>query len=80
MKTILYATDCSTHSTTSLRYANKLSDNLKANLVVLHVYAMPPIKVSTIRTPKQLKKLAYEEHLAILREYCSKHLITSGTC
>lgn len=74
MKTLLYATDCSKHDTETLRYAYQLSDTLKASLIVLHVYSIPPISVSTIRPRQQLSKAAYEENLEILKEYCSKHL------
>ena len=74
MKTIIYATDCTRHATPALRYAYYLSEALKANLIVLSVFDLPPIAVSTIRSPKQLKKMAAEEHMMVLHNYCSRYL------
>ena len=74
MKKILYATDCSTHDAETLRYAYAFCDALKADLIVLHVYSLPPIGVSTIRPRQQLSKNAHDEHLDILKKYCLKHL------
>lgn len=74
MKNMLYATDCSKLDAKTLRYAYKLCDALKANLVVLHVYSIPPISVSTIRPKKQLSSSAFDEHLDIVKQYCIKHL------
>lgn len=74
MKTLLYATDCSKHDAETLRYAYQLSNTLKTKLIVLHVYDIPPISVSTIRPRKLLRNAAYEENLDVLKQYCSKHL------
>lgn len=74
MKTLLYATDCSKHDAETLRYAYQLSNTLKTKLIVLHVFDIPPISVSTIRPRKLLRKAAYEENLDVLKQYCSKHL------
>ena len=74
MKTLLYATDCSKQDGETLRYAYQLSNTLKTKLIVLHVYDIPPIIVSTIRPRKLLRNAAYEENLDILKQYCSKHL------
>ncbi len=74
MKTILYATDFSKHDAETLRYAYQLSNTLKTKLIVLHVYDIPPISVSTIRLRQQLSKSAFEENLEVLKQYCSNHL------
>ncbi len=74
MKTIIYATDCTRHATPALRYAYYLSEALDANLIVLSVFDLPPIAVSTIRTPVQLKKMAAEEQMMVLHNYCSRYL------
>ncbi|MEK6152279.1 universal stress protein [Flavobacteriaceae bacterium 3-367] len=74
MKTILYATDCSKHSVGALAYAHQLCLVLGADLVVLHVYDLPPITVSTIRAPAQIKKLAFHEHFDLLKNYVEKYL------
>jgi nucleotide-binding universal stress UspA family protein/RNase H-fold protein (predicted Holliday junction resolvase) len=74
MKTILYATDCSRHATPALRYAYKLSEQLRAKLIVLSVFDLPPVLVSTIRSPKHLSKMAADEHMMVLHNYCSRYL------
>ncbi|MFS4467884.1 universal stress protein [Maribacter sp. 2210JD10-5] len=74
MKTILYATDCSTHDTDTLHYAHELCGHLKLNLTLLHIYQIPPIQVSTIRPRKHLSAHAHDEQLTLLEEYASKHL------
>ncbi len=74
MKRILYATDCKAHESRALQYAFQLSLVLKANLIVLHIYDLPPIAVSTIRTPEQLQKLAQNEQEENLENYCAKTL------
>ena len=74
MKTLLYATDCSKHDTETLKYAYQLCHSLKRSLIVLHVYSIPPISVSTIRPRQQLRNASHEENLEVLEQYCSKHL------
>lgn len=74
METLLYATDCSKHDAETLRYAYQLCNTLKTSLIVLHVYSIPPISVSTIRPRQQLSKAAFEENLEVLKQYCAKHL------
>ncbi len=74
MKNILYATDCSKHDTHALQYAYMLSDILKANLTVLHIFSLPPIGVSTIRPKKYLSKHAHDEQFLVLKRYCHNHL------
>lgn len=74
METLLYATDCSEHDAETLRYAFQLCNTLKRKLIILHVYTIPPISVSTIRPRQQLSKGAFEENLEVLKQYCSKHL------
>lgn len=74
MKHILYATDCSKHEAHTLQYAYLLSDILKADLTVLHVFSLPPIGASTIRPKEYLRKQACEEQFLILKRYCYDHL------
>ncbi|MCX2720122.1 universal stress protein [Lentiprolixibacter aurantiacus] len=74
MKTILYATDCTRHATPALRYAYKLSEKLNARLIVLSVYDLPPVLVSTIRAPKHRSRMAADEHMMVLHNYCSRYL------
>lgn len=74
MKTLLYATDCSKHDVETLKYAYKMSTILQIKLIVLHVYDIPPIRVSTIRPRKLMQNAAAEENLEVLKQYCSKHL------
>ncbi len=74
MNLIIYATDCSGHSVQNLKYAYALSRLLGSQLLVLHTYALPPVRVSTIRTNKQLTKLAQEEQLQLVKDYTQKHL------
>lgn len=74
MKTVLYATDCSKHAQGALAYAHQLCIVLGADLVVLHVYDLPPITVSTIRAPTQIKKLAFHEHHDLLKNYVERYL------
>jgi len=74
MKTILYATDCSKHDIDILQYAHELCNKLKASLILLHVYSIPPIQFSTIRPRKYLSTHAHDEQLNILKEYTTKHI------
>ena len=74
MKTILYATDCTRHATPALRYAYKLSEQLDAKLIILSVFDLPPVLVATIRSPKHLSKMAADEHMMVLHNYCSRYL------
>ncbi|WP_273568562.1 universal stress protein [Maribacter halichondriae] len=74
MKTVLYATDLSKHEVYTLRYAYKLSNGLKANLIVLHIYSVPPVTVATIRSAKQIKERLNIEKRDTVLNYCVKHL------
>ncbi|MFD0863788.1 universal stress protein [Sungkyunkwania multivorans] len=74
MKTLLYATDCTEHAKSALCCAYELSVKLGADLVVLNVYDIPPITVSTTRPSKWIEKNTKEEYLALTRAYCSKTL------
>lgn len=78
MKTILYATDCSKHDTYTLQYAYELCQHLNADLVLLHVYSIPPIQFSTIRPRKHLSVQTRDEQLSILNEYATKHIKQNG--
>lgn len=74
MDTILYATDCSKNSISTLNYAMNLSETLKAKLVVFHIFDIPPVRTSSIRPSEQLNKLAMIEQKEILEDYCNKNL------
>lgn len=74
MDTILYATDCTRNSISTLIYAKKLSETLKARLVVFHVYDIPPVGTSNIRSSEQLKVLAMKEQKELLKNYCLTNL------
>lgn len=74
MKHILYATDCSKHEAHTLQYAYLLSDILKADLTVLHVFSLPTIGASNIRPKEYLRKQACEEQFLVLKRYCYDHL------
>jgi nucleotide-binding universal stress UspA family protein len=74
MDTILYATDCTRNSISTLIYAKKLSDTLKTRLVVFHVYDIPPVGTSNIRSSEQLKVLAMKEQKELLKNYCLTNL------
>lgn len=74
MKTILYATDRSKHDISILQYAYELSQKLKANLILLHVYSFPPVQFSTIRPRKRLGTHVRDEQLTVLKEYAAKNL------
>ena len=74
MKTILYATDCSEHDIAILQYAYELSAKLNASLILLHVFSIPPIRLSTIRSHKYLSSQDKVEKLNILKEYARKNI------
>lgn len=74
MKTIIYATDCSEHDSAILQYACELCDKLKSNLVLLHIYRIPPIEFSTLRPHTFLSTQIHDEKLEILKEYATKHI------
>ncbi|WP_297796417.1 universal stress protein [uncultured Eudoraea sp.] len=74
MYTILYATDCSKNSISALNYAKNLCENLNARLIIFHIYDIPPISTSNIRSVEQIHKLAYAEQKKILEAYCQKHM------
>lgn len=74
MKTIIYATDCSTNDASALKYAYRFSSIMNADLHVLHVYELPPITFSTIRTPESLKNRFHNDQIDLLDKYCKKHL------
>jgi len=74
MDTILYATDCTKNSISTLNYAKNLSETLNANLVVFHIYDIPPVRTSNIRSSEQLHKLSMIEQKEVLEDYCIKNL------
>lgn len=74
MDTILYATDCTRNSISTLNYAKNLSETLKAKLSVFHVYDIPPVRTSNIRSSAQLNKLAMNEQKELLEDYCQNNL------
>ncbi|UCD60766.1 MAG: universal stress protein [Flavobacteriaceae bacterium] len=74
MDTILYATDCSRNSISTLNYAKNLSETLNTKLVVFHVYDLPPVRTSNIRSSEQLNKLAMNEQKELVEDYCRNNL------
>ncbi len=74
MKFIAYASDLSDLEVTTLRYAYKLADGLNCKLIVLHVYSVPPVTVSTIRAPSQIKQRLQAEKVDLVMNYCTKYL------
>ncbi|CAH8282381.1 nucleotide-binding universal stress UspA family protein [Mariniflexile fucanivorans] len=74
MKTIIYATDCSTNASSSLCYAYRFSSMMKADLHVIHVYDMPPINLSTIHPKETLSKRIHDEQKDMVTKYCTTHL------
>jgi len=74
MKTILYATDLTEHSTLALKYAYKLSSRLNAKLLVLYVHEMDHIRISVSRPAAQIEYHVIKEQTEILTSYCVKHL------
>lgn len=74
MKTVLYATDRTEQSVPMLHYANDLSLRLGADLVVLYVHQLPPVRISVTRRPEQIELKVVEEQKEILSAFCKKHL------
>ncbi|MGB5204240.1 universal stress protein [Eudoraea sp.] len=74
MDTILYATDCTKNSTSTLNYAKNLSETLNAKLIVFHIFDIPPVRTSNIRSSEQLHKLSMIEQKEVLEDYCKKNL------
>lgn len=62
-----------------MQYAYELCQHLNADLVLLHVYSIPPIQFSTIRPRKHLSTHTRDEQLTILKEYATKHIKQNGT-
>ncbi|MBM1106568.1 universal stress protein [Aurantibacter crassamenti] len=78
MKSILYATDCSKHDTDTLQYAFEMCQQLKASLTLLHIYSIPPVHLSTIRSHKHLTSNIHDEQLKVLKDYATKQLAQSS--
>ncbi|GAA4941172.1 hypothetical protein GCM10023314_12680 [Algibacter agarivorans] len=74
MKTILYATDCTSNAASTLKYAYRFSAIMKAELHILHVYNFPPINLSTIQPLESLKKRMHKEQIELVNKYCAEHL------
>ena len=74
MKTILFATDCTSNTASTLKYAYRFSSIMKADLHILHVYNFPPIGLSTIQPLESLKKRMHDEQIEVLKKYYTKHL------
>ncbi len=75
MKTILYATDCSKYDIAILQYAYNLCEKFNANLVLLHVFSVPPIEHSTLRPHKYYRTQLQDEKLGVLKKYAQNNLI-----
>ena len=69
MKQIIYATDCSQHSSGALKFVVDFCLQLKASLNILHIYTLPPVDNTTFRANQHLRKQAHQEHQQLLTEY-----------
>jgi nucleotide-binding universal stress UspA family protein len=74
MKTILYTTDCTKKSGSALIYAYRLSNALKAQLHVLHVYDLEPIVTTSVRARGSLERNFAGEQTTLLEQYCTQQL------
>ncbi|NND80469.1 MAG: universal stress protein [Maribacter sp.] len=75
MKTILYATDYSDNSIAALQFAHSLSNKLKGNLIVLHVFDLSVTIASTVSLSYSRKEVkAFKEHKSRLYSFCEEHL------
>ncbi|NNK18022.1 MAG: universal stress protein [Maribacter sp.] len=75
MKTILYATDYSYNSIAALQFAHSLSNKLKGNLIVLHVFDLSVTIASTVSLSYSRKEIkAFKEHKSRLYSFCEEHL------
>lgn len=73
MDRILYATDCSEHTSVSMRYAMNFAHTTGANLHILYVYTLPPIDNATLRSHEQIKQYSEAEHLEVLKKYSKRY-------
>ncbi|PIB28846.1 universal stress protein [Maribacter sp. 4G9] len=71
--TILYATDCNENSVSTLQYAQQLSLQLNAQLVLLYVYDIPPVAARTIKTEEQIQRSLKTEKLQHLTSYYTEN-------
>ncbi len=75
MKTFLYATDYSENSVAALHFASALSQELKAKLVVLHVFELPITLASTVsHTYSRREVRAFADQRERLLAFCSEYL------
>lgn len=74
MKTILFAIDRTEHAVPALHYAYNLSVRLEADLTVLYVHRMPPVRGVVSRPAQQLQYHVIAEQKDIVRAFCYKHL------
>ncbi len=69
MKEIIYATDCSSHSAAALNFAIGFAKQMGAICHLAHIYTIPPVENTTLRSMKQIRERAQEEHLDMLVKY-----------
>ncbi len=78
MREIIYATDCNKHSSAALNFALKFAKRLDAGFNLLHVYSLPPIENTTLRSVELLRERAQEEHLEMLKKYFDQYSFSSS--
>ncbi|MEK6152278.1 universal stress protein [Flavobacteriaceae bacterium 3-367] len=76
MKTILCATDYSESSVSALKFAKFLSDKLKADLVILHVYDIDTLVSPVSIAYARMQEEALAKHKAKLTAFCQDQLGT----
>ena len=74
MKRIIYATDCSEHSTAALNFAVDFARQMDAECYLLHTYSLPPVENTTLRSMKQLRDRSWEEHQEMLEKYYKNNI------
>ncbi len=77
MKTIVYATDYSKNAIAALKYAHGLAVQMKARLVVTHVFGYPVIVgMEGLDAPfPHSEKASRRHHRQLLETFCAAHLV-----
>ncbi len=83
MQKILFPTDFSSNSIHAFGYALKLADNIKADIITLHVYQYPILESNLIDVPLYQAEVYqslelndfenYKSHIPILRKVAKQH-------
>jgi len=79
MKTILYATDYSDNSIAALKYSHALSEKIKAQLVIIHIYHIPVSLGAEFVDPSVfIESNYYEENQSRLQEFVHQNIETKA--